>query len=353
MILRTITISFIVALFCGCSALKINKKSTPTEPTQEQTIVEMPKPRILYPESNNHSTERVRPKGVTTKKEPTAKTPAKELQPQPINAYAMRFTEVESANVRVPGINPLPSNGLELSLAQVGEDFCYPYKGKLISNYGYRGRSMHTGVDLKAIPNDTIRAAMSGVVRMSKSYSGYGNIIVIRHYCGIETAYSHNSRNLVKVNDVVRAGDAIALAGRTGRATTEHLHFEVRVAGEHIDPNKLIDCDNMSLRSGSLNLALKSGKIIATHSSDLTAELTPNSIPATHLTPSTPVTKPQSHTTQQRAPSSDDAKYHRIVKGDTLSQIARNYSTTVVRLCELNKISKTHILQLGVRLRVK
>lgn len=353
MILRTLTISCIVALFCSCSALKSNKKSAPTEPAQEQTIIEMPKPRILYPESKNHSTERVRPKGVTIKKESVAKVPVKELQPQPINAYAMRFTDVESANVRIPGINPLPANGLELSLAQLGEDFCYPYKGKLISNYGYRGRSMHTGVDLKAIPNDTIRAAMSGVVRMSKSYSGYGNIIVIRHYCAIETAYSHNSRNLVKVNDVVRAGDAIALAGRTGRATTEHLHFEVRVGGEHIDPNKLIDCANMTLRSGSLNLALKSGKIVSTNSSDLTAELTPNHIAATHPTPSTSVAEPQIHATQQRAEVSHDAQHHRIVKGDTLSKIARDYSTTVVRLCELNNISKTHILQLGVRIRVK
>lgn len=75
---------------------------------------------------------------------------------------------------------------------------------------------MHTGVDIKAVPNDTIRAAFSGVVRMSKPYSGYGNIIVIRHYNGMETAYAHNSRNLVTVNDVVKAGDPIALAGRTG-----------------------------------------------------------------------------------------------------------------------------------------
>ena len=122
----------------------------------------------------------------------------------------MTFGETESANVRIPMSlnNPFPPSGeLEIPLAELESDFCYPYPGKQISGFGYRGRSMHTGVDIKAVPNDTIRAAFSGVVRMSKPYSGYGNIIVIRHYNGMETAYAHNSRNLVTVNDVVKAGD--------------------------------------------------------------------------------------------------------------------------------------------------
>ena len=73
---------------------------------------------------------------------------------------------------------------------------------------------MHTGIDIKAVPNDTVRAALPGVVRMSKYYSGYGNLVLIRHYNGIETVYAHNSKNLVRVNDAVEAGDPIAPAGR-------------------------------------------------------------------------------------------------------------------------------------------
>ena len=162
----------------------------------------------------------------------------------------MTFGETESANVRIPMSlnNPFPPSGeLEIPLAELESDFCYPYPGKQISGFGYRGRSMHTGVDIKAVPNDTIRAAFSGVVRMSKPYSGYGNIIVIRHYNGMETAYAHNSRNLVTVNDVVKAGDPIALAGRTGRATTEHLHFEFRVANQALNPSLLLDTENCTL----------------------------------------------------------------------------------------------------------
>ena len=155
------------------------------------------------------------------------------------NRPEMTFGDLESANVRIPlkYNNPFPSSGeLVLPLGEHENEFCYPYSGKLISPFGYRGSRMHTGIDIKAVPNDTVRAALPGVVRMSKYYSGYGNLVLIRHYNGIETVYAHNSKNLVRVNDAVEAGDPIALAGRTGRATTEHVHFEVRIASEPFNP---------------------------------------------------------------------------------------------------------------------
>ena len=163
----------------------------------------------------------------------------------------MTFGDLESANVRIPlkYNNPFPSSGeLVLPLGEHENEFCYPYPGKLISPFGYRGSRMHTGIDIKAVPNDTVRAALPGVVRMSKYYSGYGNLVLIRHYNGIETVYAHNSKNLVRVNDAVEAGDPIALAGRTGRATTEHVHFEVRIASEPFNPTLFVDPDNRSLR---------------------------------------------------------------------------------------------------------
>lgn len=112
-------------------------------------------------------------------------------------------------------------------------DWHYPLPGaRVISPYGPRGGRSHTGTDLKTKANDDILAAFDGTVTMSQVYSGYGNCIVLRHANGLETLYSHNSRNLVKVGDHVKAGQRIALTGRTGRATTEHLHFEIRVAGK-------------------------------------------------------------------------------------------------------------------------
>ena len=76
---------------------------------------------------------------------------------------------------------------------------------------------------------------------MSQVYYGYGNCIVIKHSNGLETLYSHNSKNLVKVGDMVKCGQKIALTGRTGRATTEHLHFEIRVDGRHYNPDMIFD----------------------------------------------------------------------------------------------------------------
>ena len=120
--------------------------------------------------------------------------------------------------------------------------------------------SIHSGVDLKTKANDTIVAAFAGKVRFSKSYSGYGNVIVIRHASGLETLYSHNSKNFAKVGDWVKAGQAIALTGRTGRATTEHCHFEIRVNGRAYNPNLIFDHTNHSLKRVKL-VANKSGNI--------------------------------------------------------------------------------------------
>jgi len=141
-----------------------------------------------------------------------------------------------------------------LNLSGIPEgEWCYPLPGaKVISPYGGRGGRQHTGTDLKTKPNDPIYAAFEGEVTMSQVFYGYGNCIVIRHANGLETLYSHNSKNLVKVGDRVKCGQKIALTGRTGRATTEHLHFEVRVGGKPYNSNMIFDHSTHKLLSGSV-----------------------------------------------------------------------------------------------------
>jgi len=123
------------------------------------------------------------------------------------------------------------------------KDGCFPLPGaKVISPYhNDRGSHRHTGVDLKTKANDPIYAVFDGVVTMSKTFSGYGKCIIIKHQDGTETLYAHNSKNYVKEGDKVKCGQKIALTGRTGRATTEHLHFELRKNGKPQNPNSLLD----------------------------------------------------------------------------------------------------------------
>jgi murein DD-endopeptidase MepM/ murein hydrolase activator NlpD len=134
------------------------------------------------------------------------------------------------------------------------QNWCYPLPGaKVISPYGSRGGRSHSGTDLKTKPNDNILAAFDGEVVFSGNYYGYGNLIRIKHANGLETYYSHNSKNLVKVGDRVKAGDVIALTGRTGRATTEHLHFETRINGQSVNSARFFDHERHELRPDAFN----------------------------------------------------------------------------------------------------
>ena len=102
------------------------------------------------------------------------------------------------------------------------------YKG-LTSNFGYRWKKFHEGIDFKAYPNTNIYAAHDGVVVYSTNrMRGYGNMVIIKGH-GIMTIYSHNNRNLVSRGTKIKKGKLIATVGATGHVTGPHLHFEVRV----------------------------------------------------------------------------------------------------------------------------
>ena len=113
------------------------------------------------------------------------------------------------------------------------------------------------GVDLKTKNKDKIFAAFDGEVVFSGTFSGYGNLVRIKHANGLETYYAHNSKNLVKQGAKVRAGQVIALTGQTGRASTPHLHFETRVGGKPRDPTVYFDLVKGSLRQNAFRRTKK------------------------------------------------------------------------------------------------
>lgn len=131
------------------------------------------------------------------------------------------------------------------------KSFRYPLDDSHVIS-GYGGKRRHSGVDIKNAPKKEIYAVFDGLVVQAGTYSAYGKCITIRHANGLETRYSHNSKNLVTVGDKVKAGDVIALTGRTGRATTEHLHFETRINGRAFNPDYVLDHKNHCLQKGVL-----------------------------------------------------------------------------------------------------
>lgn len=157
--------------------------------------------------------------------------------------------------------NPFQDRAVfRLNLDEITDrEWHYPLaNSKVISGYG--GKRRHTGVDIKNGPGTEVYAAFDGLVVQSGTFSGYGKCITLRHTNGLETRYSHNSKNYVSVGDKVKAGQVIGIVGRTGRATTEHLHFETRVAGKAFDPSYVFDHAKHCLQKGTLQFK-KNGSV--------------------------------------------------------------------------------------------
>jgi len=107
--------------------------------------------------------------------------------------------------------------------------------------YQTNKESPHKGLDIEAPPGTTVRAARSGkVIYADGGIPSYGLMVIIDHDDKMSTVYAHNSEILVAVGDHVRAGQAVAKVGRTGRATTDHLHFEIRRDALPVNPRNFL-----------------------------------------------------------------------------------------------------------------
>ncbi|MBP7506521.1 MAG: peptidoglycan DD-metalloendopeptidase family protein [Prolixibacteraceae bacterium] len=232
------------------------------------------------------------------------------------------------------------SDTLEINLVgNADTPFFYPVKGKMISKYGPRSGRLHTGTDIKLNSGDTVRCAFDGVVRLAKRFSGYGNMVLVRHNNGLETVYAHLKAIKVKVNEPIKAGDLIGLGGRTGRATTDHLHFETRIFGEHFDSKKYLDFDLQMLTCEKLYY--KNKKVYKEIESIKEKPIAP---------PSDLLAKKDNDISDAAIASLSE---HVIRKGDNLWSIAKRYNTSVKNICSLNGITTEHILKIGQKLQVK
>ena len=127
-----------------------------------------------------------------------------------------------------------------VSTAQVGSSFGYrsdPFTGRA---------RFHTGCDIKAHWGETIGASLAGVVQFVGWNHGYGNLIIINHGGGVTTHYAHLSSFDVQVGQRVERGQIVGRAGSTGRATSPHLHYELRVDGNPVNPFQPLALDPTS-----------------------------------------------------------------------------------------------------------
>lgn len=112
----------------------------------------------------------------------------------------------------------------------------WPLYGTIHSGFGRRGRRHHDGVDIEARRGDPIHVAADGWVVFSGSRGAYGRTVVVDHGDGLSTLYAHADVLKVKRGEPVRAGQTIARVGRSGNARGAHLHFEVRIDGQPVNP---------------------------------------------------------------------------------------------------------------------
>ena len=191
--------------------------------------------------------------------------------------------------------------------------YYHPNRNVVTSDFGFRrGWRFHYGIDTRLKTGDSIYNSFDGMVRIVQRGRAYGNYVVIRHFNGLETVYGHLSKNLVKVNQVVRAGEVIALGGSTGRSTGPHLHYEVRYLGQPIPPREMIDFENYTGRYRIFELSSQHFAY--------TKEL-------------------------------EEVRFYTVRKGDTLSGISKKTGVSVDKICQLNNIKRTTILRVGQRLR--
>lgn len=164
-----------------------------------------------------------------------------DLMPEHIDAHYVSMVNQETQLARASEAVARAEKELQLHLWRPGADLGIPLRPVVVTSpFGMRWGRMHEGLDLGAPTGQPVLAVADGIVVLSKSVGGYGQLVSVEHGSGLETRYAHCSRRLVRPGQMVKKGQVIALVGSTGRSTGPHLHFEVLANGIARNPAKYI-----------------------------------------------------------------------------------------------------------------
>ena len=282
-----------------------------------------------------------------------------EEEPEEGDIYDVRWNS-QSVN---PYVGMTVPNNVKIDVSE----YSMPVPGYLTSPYGYRKRfrRMHKGVDLRLNIGDTVRSAFDGKVRITRYEArGYGYYVVVRHTNGLETVYGHLSKFLVKPNQMVKAGEPIALGGNTGRSTGPHLHFETRYMGYAINPMAIFAFPNQTTQTDYYVFNKSTYKNARNYYPEANSQLAEKwRSTSKKNTVAAKDTQKQEDLKQQAkskkgqknkysASSSKKSKTHKVKSGESLYTIARKNGTTVAKLKKLNGIKGDNI-QIGQSLKVR
>lgn len=152
------------------------------------------------------------------------------------NKINQKLEEQKKQKEEEERINSMPNvNGIKLA--------CLPVSGIISSRYGEKSnirKSNHTGLDIAAKTGTEIKAVASGKIIEASFNKSYGNLVKIDHGNDVQTWYAHASKLCVNVGQEIKAGETVALVGTTGNSTGPHLHFEIRINGIHVNPQKYL-----------------------------------------------------------------------------------------------------------------
>ncbi|HOW26791.1 MAG TPA: peptidoglycan DD-metalloendopeptidase family protein [Bacteroidales bacterium] len=236
-----------------------------------------------------------------------------------------------------------------LVLADDDRKFELPYYGRILSGYGWRGSRSHDGLDLDLEKGQPIKAAFDGKVRYAQyHHNGYGKLVIIRHFNGLETYYAHLSTIFVQPDQMVKAGQIIGAGGSTGSTYHgPHLHFETRWYDLPFDPLSIIDYENECLVADTVVLTPEDFK------PSQPAKAARNLQPLAQQNPYSSAPLPVDTATVSRESQEEAApETYTIRKGDSLYKIARNCNTTVKKLCEINDIDPNSVLKIGKKIKL-